>query len=270
MAAPLETGGRDLRDASTSTVSDESSVKSADRVLNLLETLSQAPRSFTELSQGLGIPRSSLFQLLRNLLNRGYVAQDGVAGRYLLGDKVRELIARVGPRPLSEIAAPHLEEACHALNETCAFYQRVDDEALVVSTQSGDQALRYSMRLGDRAPLYAVSAGRAILAALPDRAREAYLAGVTLRRFTERTTTDVRKIRRLINEAAAAGFAYSVEEYTKGVVGIARAVVVDDSVVGAVNFAVPAVRFDDGLDRDARRILSRTAQAIEQALVRSG
>jgi DNA-binding IclR family transcriptional regulator len=268
--APVEPGTGNLRKKSGARLSETISVKSADRVLNVLEALSGAPYSFSELSNELAIPRSSLSQLLRNLANRGYVTHDESASRYRLGDKVRDLVARAGPRQLSQVVAPHVEEACRALRETCAFYQRADDDARVVSTQSGNQALRYSMRLGDQAPLHAISAGRAILAALPAPAREAYLAGVRPVRFTEETVTDVGKIRALINEAIAVGFAYSVEEYTKGVVGIARAVVAGDRVIGAVNFAVPTARFGRQLELDAQRILARTAQAIALALVRDG
>src|SRR3546814_14591254 len=92
------------------------------------------------------------------------------------------------------------------------------------------------MRLGDRAPLLVVSAGRAILAAGPDRVRDAYLRNLTPVAFTDRTTTDIEDIRRLIERAASPGFAYSLEEFTKGVAGIARAVALDCKVVGAVNF----------------------------------
>ena len=51
------------------------SVKSADRVLDLLELLTRRGKamSHTELSLALGIPKSSLTQLLRNLTDRGYL-----------------------------------------------------------------------------------------------------------------------------------------------------------------------------------------------------
>jgi DNA-binding IclR family transcriptional regulator len=245
----------------------ESPVKSADRVLNLLELLALAPtaQSFTELSQTLEIPKSSLFQLLKNLLARGYVRQDEDTGRYLLGDKVRELAAKRGTRPPEEVVAPYLEAACRDLNETCAFYQRVGEEAQVIATRSGGQALGYSMRLGDRAPLFVISAGRAILAAGPDRIRDAYLHGLTPVAFTDRTTTDIADIRRVIERAASTGFAYSIEEFTKGVVGIARTVALDGNVIGAVNFAIPAVRFDKELDLKAQRVLTATAENVQRA-----
>src|SRR3546814_16066677 len=118
-----------------SNMAAENPVKSADRVLNLLELLAFTPtaQSFTELSQALAIPKSSLFQLLKNLLNRGYVRQDEDTGRYLLGDKVRDLVTKRGPRPLEEVVAPHLAAACRDLNETCAFYKRVGDQAQVIA-----------------------------------------------------------------------------------------------------------------------------------------
>ena len=68
---------------------DTRSVKSADRALDILEQVAEAPEplSFSQLLSGLEIPRSSLFHLLNNLLARGYLVQDGAGGRYFLGGK---------------------------------------------------------------------------------------------------------------------------------------------------------------------------------------
>ncbi|WP_202945634.1 helix-turn-helix domain-containing protein [Pelagibacterium halotolerans] len=51
-------------------------VKSADRTLDLLETLASAATGITatEISAALNIPKSSLFHLLGTLEDRGYVA----------------------------------------------------------------------------------------------------------------------------------------------------------------------------------------------------
>src|SRR3954470_20537108 len=68
-------------------------VKSAARVLDLLEALgSGPPQSFAELSDRLGIPKSSLFHLLNTLAARGYVEQAPEARRaYRLGPSVIDL-----------------------------------------------------------------------------------------------------------------------------------------------------------------------------------
>src|SRR3546814_10923143 len=107
-----------------SNMAAENPVKSADRVLNLLELLAFTPtaQSFTELSQALAIPKSSLFQLLKNLLNRGYVRQAEDTGRYLLGDTVRALVTKGGQRPLAEGVAHTHEADVRAQNETRSYH----------------------------------------------------------------------------------------------------------------------------------------------------
>ena len=65
-------------------------VKSASRVLDLIEILALTPRALgvTELSQRLGIPKSSTSMLLATLEARGYVMVDP-ARRFRLADELR-------------------------------------------------------------------------------------------------------------------------------------------------------------------------------------
>lgn len=247
--------------------SEGSAVKSADRVLDVLELLVErdAPQSFASISKALEIPKSSLFQLLRNLLARGYVNQDA-GGHYVPGSKIRDLVGRINGPSLSDIISPFVESACRELNETSAFYVRSEDQVIVISTASGGQALSYTMRLGDSAPIYVVSAGRAILAAEPLAALDDYLAGLSAEAFTRQTKVNTIDIRKAIEQAAETGFGYSFEEFTPGIIGIARAVRHGGNVIGAVNFAIPSVRFDQERDRQARRVLQSTVSAIEAAL----
>ena len=60
--------------------------RTANRVLDILEQLADAPRScaLRDLSRDLDAPKSSLLPLLRTLAARGYVTRDD-AGAYRLG-----------------------------------------------------------------------------------------------------------------------------------------------------------------------------------------
>ncbi|RYZ00913.1 MAG: MarR family transcriptional regulator, partial [Comamonadaceae bacterium] len=64
-------------------------VKSAFRVLDLLELLAGTGRAMThsELARRSGIPKSSLTQLLRTLVQRGYVDQVPESLQFQLGER---------------------------------------------------------------------------------------------------------------------------------------------------------------------------------------
>jgi DNA-binding IclR family transcriptional regulator len=71
----------------------EPTVKSADRVLDLLELLCSAgrPLTHTEISSALSIPKSSMSQLLGNLRRRGYLTFQAGPNVYELGPAVAKL-----------------------------------------------------------------------------------------------------------------------------------------------------------------------------------
>jgi DNA-binding IclR family transcriptional regulator len=67
-------------------------------------------------------------------------------------------------------------------------------------------------------------------------------------------------------EIKATGFAYSREEFTVGITGVATAVRDKAKFYGAVNLAVPSARFTPSRDRDFREALRRAAQIIAKEI----
>ncbi|QCK86582.1 IclR family transcriptional regulator [Phreatobacter aquaticus] len=243
-------------------------VKSADRALDILEAVADAaePPSFSRLMAELGIPRSSLFHLLNTLQSRGYLVQDGATARYRLGQRIGQLAERVGGPPLAAIVLPHLGQLSRAVNETSGFYVRAGDGIEAIASAASSQALAYTMKVGEKAPLYAVSAGKLWLAHMPPDEVAAYLERVS---FEEITANTIRSKDRLRDEIAAArrdGFAYSREEFTPGITGIATAVTAGGRIVGALNLAVPTARFSQSQEAVFRRQMASTAAALSKAL----
>src|SRR5258705_11889923 len=99
----------------------QAAVKSADRVLDLFELLAHAGRemSHSEIAEVLQIPKSSLSQLLKNLIARGYV-EVTVNGRgYRLGVTLLGLSQRAGRiRHLATQSAPFLADLTRKTRET--------------------------------------------------------------------------------------------------------------------------------------------------------
>jgi hypothetical protein len=61
-----------------------------DRALDILEFMSTHPRPYgaTELSRFLGIPKNTVFRILRSLAEKEYAAQDPVTGEFTLSTRV--------------------------------------------------------------------------------------------------------------------------------------------------------------------------------------
>jgi DNA-binding IclR family transcriptional regulator len=249
-----------------------SAVKSADRAFDILEFVADAaePPSFSQLLSGLGIPRSSLFHLLSNLLARNYLVQDGASYRYRLGGRIRQLADRIQGPTLAVIVTPFLRQLSAELNETSGFYVRVGDDVEVVAAVASSQALAYTMKVGERAPLYAVSAGKMMLAYLSPDDTKSYFARLRLEAITPRTITSAARLREEIVTIRRDGVAYSREEFTPGITGIAVAVAYEAQFFGAINLSVPTARFSSEQDVAFRRQLRSAASLLAQTLHAQG
>jgi DNA-binding IclR family transcriptional regulator len=245
-------------------------VKSADRVLDILEAVAQGHTSFSALMTVLGIPRSSLFQLLSNLVARGYLQQDEATARYRLGDRIAELARGRPAPPLQSLVLPMLQRLSQETNETTGFYIRDGDHVTAIAAQTGGQALAYTMRVGEKAPLYAISSGKIALSHMSDRDIKAYLANVQFERFTPHTLTNSRQVWEQIRLAREEGFAYAREEFTVGITGVAAGVLVQGELIGSINLAVPSVRFTKSSAAAIRQRLRAAAGELAGTIEKAG
>jgi IclR family transcriptional regulator, acetate operon repressor len=247
---------------------ERSAVKSLDRGLDILECLAAAERPplFSRLMADLGIPRSSLSHLLNNLQARGYIARDPATEGYCLGSGL-ERLTKAAPEPsLGARVSPFLQQLSRELNETCGVYVRVEDTVEVVASAISTQALSYTMKIGARSPLYAVSAGKIVLAELEGDALKGYLDRVVFTPATLRTIRSKAKLREEIQTIKATSFAYSREEFTPGITAIATALRRHGTFVAALNVAVPSVRFTSDRDAEFREALRIASKALSSLL----
>ena len=251
-------------------LSQTPAVKSLDRGLDILEYVAgcSEPPSFSQLLGSLGIPRSSLFHLLTNLLSRKFLERDPKTERYRLGAEVIEIARKVQRPSLRDRVTPLLHQLSLEVSETCGFYVQVDDSVEVLASAISTQALSYTMKVGMNAPLYAVSAGKIMLSELPAEELSQYVARVTLAPVTPHTNRSKARLKKEIATIKATGFAYSREEFTVGITAIATAVRSASTLCGAINLAVPTARFTPDRDADFRQALRRTAQTLAQEMTR--
>jgi len=247
-----------------------SAVKSLDRGLDILEYVAGCaePPSFSQLLGNLGIPRSSLFHLLTNLLSRNFLERDPKTERYRLGAEIAAIARKVRRPSLHDRVAPLLRQLSLEVSETCGFYVHVRDTVEVAASAISTQALSYTMKVGMNAPLYAVSAGKIVLSELDPEELGRYLARVTFAPVTPHTIRSRSRLKKEIQDVKAAGFAYSHEEFTLGITAIATAVRTDKKFYGAINLAVPTVRFTASRDAVYREALRRAAGIIAKEISR--
>ena len=247
-------------------------VKSATRALDVLELLATwpEPMSHGDMARALGIPKSSLTELVTTLEARGYVAREGTgtAEGFRLGSEVLTLAGALLRRTgVVRLAPPVVAGLMRRTGESAALVLLEGEEVVVVCKENCDQPIVYSMQLGQRGPINASAGGKAILALVPEAERENYLQSGRLPRLTARTTTDPAALRRELTAIARGGVAYSREEMFDGVVAVGRAVLdASGRPCAGLSVGVPKVRFTKDKERVVTEALHEAAAGISAAL----
>lgn len=250
--------------------STEAGVKSATRVLDLLEYLARWGEACThaEIADALDIPKSSLTQLLRTLVRRHYLTYSAEGKNYTLGPAVASLARRTSDsRDILDLALPALERITGTTRESSALNVLRGDHSEVVASHMSPHRFFYQMKVGDTAPLYATSGGKAILANLPEELLEEYLARVRLQPITPRTITDIEVLRKDLATARARGIATVEEEFTPGIAGLAMPILGPSGIaMASLNVAVPIARLDASLRELCVRALSEAVASVQKQL----
>jgi DNA-binding IclR family transcriptional regulator len=241
-------------------------VKSADRVLDLLELLNQSAfgLSHSDISDHLGIPKSSLSQLLKNLVTRGYVAYLPADKLYQLGDRLDELARRkTHLRDLATLAQPSLEKLTKETRESAFLNIRNGDNAKLIAREIGPQALVTVLHVGSVVPLHTTAAGRAILAFLPARMQEEYLERARFETVTAKTVNTLDELRKRLDEVERERLCVAEDELILGVTGISAPILGDGGeAVASLTISMPSVRFDTTARRDIAAALTRECRLL--------
>jgi DNA-binding IclR family transcriptional regulator len=195
-------------------------VKSADRTLDIFELLASEPQGLTisELSDALGVARSSTHGLVRTLLARGYLIQNG-GRRYHLGARLIQIGLNVVDRlELRSAARGPLEQLVAATHDTALLAVPADGDLLYVDKILSDaRDVRTDPRVSSRKPLQCSSLGKALLAALDDRSVAEVIGVLALEAATDYSITDRGRLMADLARTRARGYAIDEQEALLGV-----------------------------------------------------
>jgi DNA-binding IclR family transcriptional regulator len=200
---------------------------------------------------------------MRELAEAGYVRQESDTRFYRPGFKILHL-ANVLKEQIDVRAASQqiMRGLAARTGETIQLIIPVGDYGVCVEKADGHEAVRLYSVVGRTVPLHCGAATKVILAFLPDKRTEQLLSR-PLQRMTPNTITESKHLREEIQKIRAFGFAFSVEELTMGVAGVA-APVFDDSgaVVAGLSIAGPVARFTDARIAELSRVVMEAAMEI--------
>ena len=237
-------------------------VRQAANVLDLLEYFAQAkkPSNLAEISSALGWPRSSTFNLLTTLAQRGFLYEPRPRGGYYPSPRWITLLQSIAetellPEALCRVA----EEVARETGETVAVAAPAGTNAVLLYVVESPAVIRFSAEVGYQVPIHATASGRALLAQYTPRERSAILKRVKFEKYTRRTPLNVEQIEGEIKRAAVRGWHENIEGHTGDLTGVAMPVGLRDRRLSIV-VGGPTSRM--------RRRIPEIAATVKRALKR--
>lgn len=242
-------------------------IKSASRVLDMLEMFSTRcdGMTLTEVSRGLGLPKSSTLGLLRTLHVRGYLLREA-DDVYRLNDIVRrDGFARHGR--LLRVGPPVMRALANDIGETVILgMQGAVGMVRLIAKEAAKREVRFDIELPRQEPAYCTAIGLALLATQDDAQVDKALAAMPREQLTECTVTDEAAIRARIAEVRSSGVAVVEDGLVTGATGIATLIPLSShQPLAALNVGCVSARFPGNRDRIVAA-LREAAKAIGVAM----
>jgi DNA-binding IclR family transcriptional regulator len=239
------------------------------RVMRTVGVLASHPDGLTlaELSARTGVPKSSLFSLLRTLQGGGYVS--AVDGVYVLGPESFVLGAVIARgRAFPGNLRPLLSRLHGECGHTVLLSVASDNwrEIVYVDLLESVNSLRFQVSVGARDPLYGTALGLSMLAVAPPAVQDRYVKEVQLKRLGGATITTKTELSHVLGEARARGVLTIPSGINENVTAIASPVFDAD---GRVTAAVGLAGLSSEVTRDQARLsalVARTGSQMSRAL----
>ncbi|MFI6478655.1 IclR family transcriptional regulator [Nonomuraea sp. NPDC050663] len=238
-------------------------VKSAGRVLDILDDIAaNGPSTQLQLATRLGIPKSSLHSLLRTMCASNWLDTDQTGTTYRLGVHTLTVSsAFIDGDPVLMRASTILDEISAATEETVHLGRLDGTEIIYTAKRESKYPLRMFSAIGRRLPAYSTALGRAMLAEMPEEAREAFVPE-QIKAITPLTITDRGDLLTIIDKAAQLGYSEESEESCMGVRCFGVALPFSHRPVDALSVSVPISR----LKRGREDIIIETLLSVKSRL----
>ena len=215
-----------------------SPVQSIDRLFDIVEALSNAPRgmALSDLSAAVGLHTSTTHRLLAAL-----------------------------------VARPYLEHLAATTHEAIHLVVRDGDEVVYLYKENmGDSTVRMASFVGLRNPMYCTAVGKSILSCLPEAEVAAIWQRTVITRFTPHTIVDYADLIAELVKARQNGWAADREEHELGVSCIAAPLLdFRGAPLGAISVSLPTARLNAEREIFFSNAVCSCARAISGLLGRT-
>ncbi|MFJ4918928.1 IclR family transcriptional regulator [Streptomyces sp. NPDC088725] len=250
-------------------------VPAVTRALDILELFLEGEDTLSapDVVRRLGLPRTTVHELLTTLAARSYLAQvPEQPGRYRLGVRSYQLGSRYAER--LDLAAEG-QQVARDVAETCDETVHVavleGTDVIYIAKVDSTHAVRMVSAAGRRLPAHCTSVGKMLLASLTETELEARFEGHEFIAMTPNSVTDPAVLRAELAGIRERGIAVEHRESNPDVSCVAAPV--HDSagrVVAALSISVPMIRWSGTREAELAGLAKKGAGALSGRLGHRG
>jgi IclR family transcriptional regulator, KDG regulon repressor len=199
-----------------------------------------------EISRLAAVPSSATGRLMTAMRELGILSQNPTTKAYSIGPRVLTWAGTyLSTSDIRNVAYPHLKNLHDATGETISLYILDGNERVCIERLESTRNVRFvAPRVGRHLPLHAGSAGKVMLAFLPEWRQIEILNAGPLKQLTEKTIIDPQQLREEMAQIREQGYAVSNGEWILDASGIA-APIFDrgGEIAAALTISGPTQRF---------------------------
>jgi IclR family transcriptional regulator, KDG regulon repressor len=222
-----------------------------------------------EVARMVDLSSSSTGRIMSAMKELGILSQNPTTRLYSVGPRVLTWAGvYLATSDIRNVAYPYLEELHNTTRETISLYILDGKERVCIERLESTQNVRFvAPRIGRHLPLHAGSAGKVMMAFLPETRREELLLPGNLVQLTEKTIIVPEVLRSELDRIRLDGYAISNGEWILDASGIA-APIFDrfGEVLAALTISGPTQRFTQEVFPGYIEAVVRVAQQISAGL----
>ena len=231
---------------------DKNFVGVTQKLFAILEVLSQQPKSgvpLDEITEVVGMAKTTVHRLLFSMRNLGFVDQDLVSSLYSLSGKFFELGTNALPyQRLTVLAKPLMQTLLLTFGESVNLAVPRGGVAIYILVLESPKPHRVAAAVGEYSHLHSTSVGKSIAAHLPPDELEKYLIRHGMPVITQTTITSHSRLEEELERVRAEGVAVDNEENMQGIICVGGPIFASEGLpIAALSISGPSIRMSQNL-----------------------
>jgi DNA-binding IclR family transcriptional regulator len=228
-------------------------VRQAAYVLDIFEYFARTkkPATLAEVADHFGWPRSSTFNLLSTLAEKGYLYEPRPRTGYYPTPRwlaLAKIISEVEPLPGWTHAL--IAELSTETGETAALVAPAGTMAVFIDVVESSAPIRYFAQIGHRVPIHATASGRALLLQYSPEERNSLYRKIEFKQYGPTTPISIDAVEAELRQSVERGYCQSFADFSRDLAGVARPLPIGDRRLSVV-VAGPEFRMRSKMDEVA-------------------